>query len=293
MERRVLTAYLFLACVILPMLQDPTRNRLGGSIDGSGSLIVLVENRSGIALCTDRRSYNIIDGASDRTVKLRVVSQHSVFAVIGITSVLDRWLTKKYDLFDDVTRLLAAAACVRVEECRPALEYGLRASYLAYHPQYSRSAQEAALGSTDLAFSVYFVETAPKQKVTVTVLSLFDYRLHGQGVEMRSENLTESLKHSPIIDGQTEVSNAILGGKDSRFAAFWKDPSLQSVWFHRKTLKTTTAEDFEFARKLVRWTNAYHSVVARTPTLVSAEADCGFLPNGGEFSLQLAKGAKP
>src|ERR1035438_9464259 len=249
-----------------------------GSVISHGSLLVAVPTSSGLVVCTDKREWNRIGGASDTETKIYPIDSKAAFTITGSVAVLDP--SSLLPIFS-VKEL--ATKCLKAETKRPLAERihnlpkVLNAAYKKFEKA-NKGKLEQSSGAIDDVITSITVWYASGDRVHVSQIQLHN----NGGWEFSYKDPSEEFHRKFYIEGQTEFIVAAIRNSDPRFKAFKTDPDIQTVWTSNDPSKVPHSLAIRFARKIILATNESHHLVSVTPTMVSAEPDCSLMnPSSG------------
>jgi hypothetical protein len=242
-------------------------------IASHGSLAIFVPTASGLVVCTDKREWNRVRGASDTETKIYAVDSKAAFTITGSVAVLDpstlrplfsvQELAIKY-LKDETTRPL--------DERIHNLPKALNDAYTRFE-QGGRGKLEHNPGATDDVITSITVWYASGDRVHVSQVQLHDTGERG----FSDKDTTEEFNRQFYIEGQTDFILAAIRHSDPRFKTFKADPDIKTVWTSENPMDVPPALAVQFGRKIIRATNEFHHLASAAPTMVSAESDCSLM----------------
>jgi hypothetical protein len=255
-------------------------------IASHGSLAVFVPTASGLVVCTDKREWNPIRGASDTEMKIYAIDSKGAFTITGSVAVLDpSTLRPLFSVKELAIKYLKDETTQPLVERIQGLPKALNDAYIRFRQGGGRGLERSP-GATDDVITSITVWYTHKGRVHVSQV-----QLHDTGdTDFRGfseKDTTAEFNRKFEIEGQTEFILAAIRNSDPRFKTFKADPDIKTVWTSKNPMDVTPALAVKFGRKIIRATNEFHHLVSPAPTMVSAESDCSLInPSRGFESLK-------
>lgn len=246
-----------------------------------GSLAVFVPTASGLVVCTDKREWNPIRGASDTEMKIYAIDSKGAFTITGSVAVLDpSTLRPLFSVKELAIKYLKDETTHPLIERIHSLPKALNDAYMRFRQGGGRELERSP-GTTNDVITSITVWYASEDRVHVSRVQLHDAGDANIG-NFSAEDTTEDFNRKFYIEGQTEFILAAIRQSDPRFKTFKADPDIQTVWTSDKPMSVSPALAVRFGRKLIRSTSECHHLVSSTPAMVSPESDCSLMnPTSG------------
>jgi hypothetical protein len=213
-----------------------------------GTLVIPIETKEGIVMCTDRREYNRQRGASDNQDKMFKISPTSVFSISGNRAILHPGdLRILYDVPEVVTRYLGQHSDKTIEGNWEDLKYELAASYVRYLTN-GGPVWSAEPTFDNWLYILTFIYLDSDQKIRVRRI----------GARLNSSSISVSDVSAPISElfGQTEVVLELKDGHNPRFDDVRYLPIVRAFLSGGKTPSTTSVSDaLSFSKILIQTTS--------------------------------------
>ena len=247
------------------------------SVSSHGSLAVFVPTTSGLVVCTDKREWNSIRGASDTEIKIYNINSKAAFTVTGTVAILDpTTLQPLFSVKDLVIKHLKDETKQRFVDKIQSLPKLLNDSYVSFRLREGKDLAPSPGRTDDVIYSVT-AWYASENRVNVAQVQLHSSGHEPSGV-VSYQDVTEQFSRMVNVDGQTDFILAAIRNSDPRFASFKADPEIRTVWTSEDPTTVSPVLGVRFGRKVIRATNEFHHLVSEsTPTMVSAESDCSLM----------------
>lgn len=246
-------------------------------VDSHGSLAVFVPTDSGLVVCSDKREWNPVRGASDTETKIYVLSQKAAITITGSIASLDSTtLRPLFSVKDQAIEHLKDETTLGFLDRIRSLPNAMDIAYLGFLQGGGKRLEQSPGATDDIIYSIT-IWYASEGRVNISRIQLHSSSDAGPG-GVTYQDVTEELGRSFYIEGQTDFILAAIRNSDPRFAAFRADPEIKTVWTSMDPATVSAALAVRFGRKIIRATNEFHHLVsADTPNMVSAEADCSLM----------------
>jgi hypothetical protein len=246
-------------------------------VDSHGSLAVFVPTDSGLVVCSDKREWNPVRGASDTETKIYVLNQKAALIITGSIAILDSAAMRPLFSVKDlaIEHLKDETPPGFVDRIR-SLPKAMDDAYLGFLQGGGKKLEQSPGATDDIIYSIT-VWYASEARVNVSRIQLHSSSDAGHG-GVTYQDVTEELGRSLYIEGQTDFILAAIRKSDSRFATFRADPEIKAVLISTDPATVSAALAVRFGRKIIRATNEFHHLVsADTPNMVSADSDCSLM----------------
>jgi hypothetical protein len=223
-------------------------------------------------VCTDKREWNSIRGASDTETKIYAIDSKAAFTITGSVAVLDpSTLRPLFSVQELAIKYLKDETKRPLRERIHSLPKALNDAYLRFEQGGAKLEKDP--GATDDVISSITVWYASEDRLHVSQVQLHDTGKWG----FSDKDNTKEFNQRLYIEGQTNFILAAIRNSDPRFKTFKADPDIKTIWTSENPMDVSPALAVQFGRKIIRATNEFHHLVSATPTMVSAESDCSLM----------------
>ncbi len=266
---------LLLSFVSLVMFLSGRCTGEASSLSSHGTLLVSVPTESGLVVCSDKREWNEIRGATDGITKIYVVNRRAAFALAGTNAVLNRTtLQPMFSIKALTQKHLQSTTEQQLFQKIVTLPEFLNDNYSRFHLETGLKLDHPPYVTDDVVYSIIIWHIS---KAKVMVHQVQCHATGETGCVASLRDVTQQLGQRAYLDGQTNFVLAAIRQSDPRFKSFKDDPDIRTVWTSSNPKNISVEMALRFARKTIRDTNQFHHLVSTTETMVSVGADCSLM----------------